>query len=95
MEGGFEVPVELGSAADPTTPAARIEQQRRGIAADAAKLQKRLSSRGFTDRADPAIVRETRERLAALSARKERQAALASNLASKTARSGSAPEGGG
>ena len=103
VEGGFEVSVELGSAADPATLAARIEQQRRGVAADAAKLQKRLSSRGFTDRADPAIVRQTRERLAALTAREERLAALASNLASKPtsktvgkpAGSGDAPKGSG
>lgn len=102
VEGDFEVWVEFGSAADPATLAARIEQQRRGAAADAAELQKRLSSRGFTNRADPAIVRETRERLAAFSAREERLAALTSNLtskltskiASKTAGNGSVPEGG-
>ena len=91
VEGGFEVSVELGSAADPATLAARIEQQRRGVAADAAKLRKRLANPGFAERAEAAIVRETRERLAALTAREERLAALVSKMA---AAAGS-PEGGG
>ena len=81
VERGFEVSVELGSAADPATLAARIERQRRGVAADAGKLRKRLESPGFVARADTAIVGETRERLAALTAREERLAALVANLA--------------
>ena len=96
VEGGFEVSVELGSAADPATLAARIEQQRRGVAADAAKLRKRLANPGFAERAEAAIVRETRERLAALTAREERLAALVSKMAEAgTAAAAGSPEGGG
>ena len=96
VEGGFEVSVELGSAADPATLAARIEHQRRGVAADAAKLRKRLANPGFAERAEAAIVRETRERLAALTAREERLAALVSKMAEAgTAAAAGSPEGGG
>ena len=80
VESGFEVSVELGSAADPATLSDRIEKQRRRAAADAAKLEKRLSSPGFTERADPAVVEETRDRLAALRAREERLASLAAEM---------------
>ena len=81
VESGFEISVELGSAADPATLSARIEKQRRRSAADAAKLAKRLTSPGFVERADTAVVEETRDRLAALRAREERLATLAAEMA--------------
>lgn len=99
MEGGFEVSVEFGSVADPTTPAARIRSAGMSpppppscgsgsTAADSPNAPTRRSSR------------KTRERLALFPAREERLTAnLASNLASKPASkiggSGGAPEGGG
>ena len=81
VESGFEVSVELGSAADPATLSARIEKQGRRAAADAAKLAKRLADPRFAERADAVIVSETRDRLAALRAREDRLAALAAEMA--------------
>ena len=84
VERRFEASVELGAAADPAALRERVTLQRRRAAADRDKLGKRLASPRFRERADPAVVRESEERAAALAAQEARLGALLSRIAAET-----------
>ena len=84
VERRFEASVELGAAADPAALRERVALQRRRAAADREKLGKRLASPRFRERADPAVVRESEERAAALAAQEARLGALLSRMAAET-----------
>ena len=76
--------MELGAAADPAALRERVALQRRRVAADREKLGKRLANPGFRERAEPAVVRESEERAAALAAQEARLAELLSRMAGGT-----------
>lgn len=83
VERRFEVSVELGAAADPAALRERVSLQRRRVAADREKLGRRLANPGFRERAEPAVVRESEERAAALAAQEARLAELLSRMAAE------------
>ena len=84
VERRFEASVELGAAADPAGLRERVAAQRRRVAADREKLGKRLANPRFRERAEPAVVRESVERAAALAAQEARLGALLSRMAAET-----------
>ena len=84
VERRFEASVELGAAADPAALRERVAAQRRRVAADREKLGKRLANPRFRERAEPAVVRESEERAAALAAQEARLGALLSRMAAET-----------
>ena len=83
VERRFEASVELGAAADPAALRERVAAQRRRVAADREKLGKRLANPRFRERAEPAVVRESEERAAALAAQEARLGALLSRMAAE------------
>ena len=84
VERRFEASVELGAAADPAALRERVAAQRRRVAGDREKLGKRLANPRFRERAEPAVVRESEERAAALAAQEARLGALLSRMAAET-----------
>lgn len=84
VERRFEASVELGAAADPAALRERVALQRRRVAADREKLGRRLGNPRFRERAEPAVVRESEERAAALAAQEARLAELLSRMAGET-----------
>ena len=58
----------LGDVVDLAAEQARLARDRDKAEAEAQKLRQKLANPGFTGRADPAVVEETRERLAAAEA---------------------------
>ena len=83
VERRFEASVELGAAADPAALRERVAAQRRRVAGDREKLGKRLANPRFRERAEPAVVRESEERAAALAAQEARLGALLSRMAAE------------
>ena len=84
VERRFEASVELGAAAEPAALRERVAAQRRRVAGDREKLGKRLANPRFRERAEPAVVRESEERAAALAAQEARLGALLSRMAAET-----------
>ena len=71
----------LGDVVDLGAERARLSRDQGKAEAEAAKLRQKLANPGFTGRADPAVVEETRERLAAAEAEAARIADALARLA--------------
>jgi valyl-tRNA synthetase len=71
----------LGDVVDLAAERARLSREQGKAEAEAAKLRQKLANPGFTGRADPAVIEETRERLAAADGEAARIAEALARLA--------------
>lgn len=72
---GLEVYTVLAGHVDFSEERARMEKEEAKLAADAAKLEKKLSNEGFLAKADPAIIEKDRAKLAELTDKLQRMRA--------------------
>ena len=78
---GFELHVPLAGIVDRSREAERVARELAGLTKQRGGLQARLANPAFLDRADPEVVRETREQETAVGRRQEKLERILAELA--------------